>query len=264
MRFSNPVTQAVILAGGRGTRLGAITRDVPKPLLPVAGTPFLEYLLWNLARQGVVDVVLSVGYLADTIESALGDGSSLGVRIRYAAEPQALGTGGGVRNAGRLLDRSRPWYVLNGDTIFDAPLAKLPALLSRCPSALAGLLLRRVPDAGRYGVVELHEGLVESFREKGGEAEGLINGGIYLLTPEALALLPEEPCSLERDFFPPLASRKMLAGCESEGFFLDIGLPETLALAQEILPQWRREAGRCDSAKRFDEERDGKTGREWI
>ncbi len=184
---------------------------------------------------------MSVGYRAEMISRSLGDGVRLGVNIRYAIEEEPLGTGGGVRLARELLDPNLPCLVVNGDTIFDARAAALAELLEK-NSAQAGIMLRRVADIGRYGGVTVSDGLIEAFAEKGGHGEGLINGGIYLLTPAALDRLADGGSSLERDLFPVMAQEGLLAGLESDEFFIDIGLPETFEQAQTLLPQWQRDA----------------------
>lgn len=237
--------QAVVLAGGLGSRLGALTRCVPKPILPVAGKPFLTYLLRWLRRQGVTDVVMSVGYLAGEIEASLRDCSDLGTSIHYVRESEPMGTGGGVRLARESLDASQPCFVVNGDTIFDVDLE--PLEMAVCGSnAIAGIMARRVSDVGRYGCLEVAEDdIVSSFVETGGSGAGLINGGVYYLSPKALAMLPEGAYSLERVFLPLLVREKGLLALESDAFFLDIGLPDDYSRAQTLLPNWLDDAGLC-------------------
>jgi NDP-sugar pyrophosphorylase family protein len=121
------IKQAIILAGGFGTRLGYVTKDTPKPILPVAGEPFLRYLLWILAEQGIEKVVISAGYKADAIKSALSDCSNCSLEISFVVEDIPLGTGGGARLAARCLDDG-PFFFLKGETNFDAPIAEQAAL----------------------------------------------------------------------------------------------------------------------------------------
>ena len=235
------VTKAVILAGGRGTRLGALTEATPKPLLPVGGVPFLEYVIGNLVRWGIRDIVLSTGYCAEAIRRCLEDGKALGARLRYAEEDSPLGTGGAVRFAAAQLQE--PFFVLNGDTLLDCafqPLAQL--VLGR--GAKAGIVLREVEDAGRFGAVAFLDGHIHGFHEKGQAGSGLINGGVYLLTPAALKALPLGPSSLERELFPRLAQEGTLVGTVCNGFFLDMGLPSTYGEAQTLLPAWKKNATR--------------------
>lgn len=237
----NTLIQAIVMAGGRGSRLGSLSLDTPKPLQDIAGRPFLDYLLGNLARQGVREVVLSVGYLAGRIMEAMGDGGRLGLNIRYAVEREPLGTGGGAKLAGAQVDTAKPFLLLNGDTLFDFPLWRLVEVLPEAAGA-AAMALRRVDDAGRYGAVTLaKDGRISGFEEKNAAGgAGWINGGIYAFQPGTLDRLPKGFSSLEQDLFPLLAKEGGLVGCKGEGFFLDIGLPDTLAAAQELLPSWQK------------------------
>jgi D-glycero-D-manno-heptose 1,7-bisphosphate phosphatase len=131
------------------------------------------------------------------------------------------------------------FFVLNGDTIFDIDCQELSRALEDEPSALAALALREVNDASRYGSVAIHQGFVSSFTEKSSRARGVISGGIYCLRKAALAVLPSPPCSLEKDLFPRLASGRVLLGRVFDGYFIDIGLAETLTRAQVELPAWQ-------------------------
>lgn len=255
------IDQALILAGGLGTRLGDLAKDRPKPVLDVGGRPFLEYLIWNLARHGVRRIVLATGHRRDVVRDLLGDGSQWGVQLEYSEEETPLGTGGAVKNAASLLGDA--FFVLNGDTVLDlnyldlALRLELAGFLTRDSAAtpegsrvcqpldmpdpaLAAMALRRVEDVGRYGRAVMECGLITGFSEKGGSGPGLVNAGVYVLRREALDLLPDGASSLEEDLFPVLASRGKLAGAPYEGFFLDIGLPETLRAAGDSLPEWKR------------------------
>jgi D-glycero-D-manno-heptose 1,7-bisphosphate phosphatase len=228
------IKQALILAGGRGSRLGSLTQAMPKPMLPVAGKPFIEYLIYNLRRFGINRIVLSVGYLHSIIESRFQDGRKLGVSIDYSIETVPLGTGGGVRNALNLLDDT--FLVLNGDTLFDCNYLDLAVMLS--PDTLAAIALRRVQNVFRYGSVCVGGDRVLQFVEKGNSGPGLINAGVYALTRNVLFDLPEGCSSIEKDLFPLLAARNRLAARIYTGFFIDIGLPETLAEANRAIPNW--------------------------
>jgi D-glycero-D-manno-heptose 1,7-bisphosphate phosphatase len=231
------LNQAVVLVGGRGTRLGARTETVPKPMLIIGGTPFLEYLLWFLACSRIERVVLCTGYLGGTIRAHFQDGADLGLRLEYSEEVQPAGTGGALLAARRQLGPE--FYVLNGDTILDVHLEELSDLLRFRPEALGAIALRRVEDAGRYGQVCLKGDRIRSFDEKVPSGEGLISGGVYCMKRRALDYLPSPPCSLEKDLFPALARRGELLGLAREGYFIDIGLPETLTQAEVELPRWR-------------------------
>lgn len=229
-----PVSQAVVLVGGLGTRLGALTESTPKPMLPVGGRPFLEYVMAFLRRNEVVRVLFCVSHLGKVIRDHFGTGERFGVRIDYSAEPKPSGTGGALVLAADQLDET--FFVLNGDTIFDIPLRRLAEMLASNPSACAATALRRVEEASRYGSVQLEGDFVSKFEEKGGRGGGLINGGIYCLKREALERLPAGTSSLERDLFPRLAGSRQLCAQAFDGYFLDIGVPEDLARAQAELP----------------------------
>lgn len=228
--------QAVILAGGLGTRLGALTHTTPKPLLPVGGIPFLEHVVWNLKRHGIRDILFSIGYRAERIVEHFGDGSGFGVAIDYVIEQSPAGTGGAL-----LLCRDKlqeRFLMLNGDTLFDINFLDL-ALMAQEEGALACLALRHVPQAGRYGRVDLQGRRVAAFVEKSDNNPGLISGGISVLAREILEYIPGAPSSLEKDVMPRLAAEGGVSGKAYSGFFLDIGLPETLAEAQTTVPAWR-------------------------
>jgi NDP-sugar pyrophosphorylase family protein len=228
------VTQAVLLVGGRGTRLGALTKTMPKPMLPVGGRPFLEYVIAFLRRNEIARVLFCVSHLGEVIRDHFGDGDRFSLRVDYGVEPKPSGTGGALVLAADKLDET--FFVLNGDTIFDIPLRQLTALLANHPTTRAAMVLRQVDDVARYGSVQLQGDLVTAFEEKGREAAGLVNGGIYCLKRDALELLPAGTSSLERDLFPQLAANRQLCALRSDGYFIDIGVPEALARAQAELP----------------------------
>jgi D-glycero-D-manno-heptose 1,7-bisphosphate phosphatase len=230
------VNQAVILAGGLGTRLGPATRHTPKPLIEVAGLPFLDHVLWNVARHGIRRVLLLTGHLAPAFEARYGDGRAHSVRIQYAVEPEPAGTGGALALAASHLDGR--FLLLNGDTLFDLNYLALAARLD--DGALGSVALRRVDDVSRYGAARLRGGRVEAFAEKAESGRGAINGGVYVMRREAVERLPAGPSSLERDLLPGLAAEGRLAGAVYDGFFVDIGVPEALAVAGASVASWRR------------------------
>jgi dTDP-glucose pyrophosphorylase len=242
------IRQAVILAGGKGTRLGAITQAIPKPMLPIAGErPFLDYLLESIERHGYHDIILLGGYLGEVLKAAY-DGRRIGgATIRVMLEKVPLGTAGALTVARDALD---PRFVMmNGDAFFDINLRALEQA-SRQSGAMATLALRSVPDAGRYGRVIEDEGKVVAFLEKDPSrpGPGIINGGIYVLKREILGLVRDLPCSLEQDIFPALVERGEIRGLQFDGYFLDIGLPETLEQGHRELPSVRiRPAAFLDS-----------------
>ena len=233
------VREALVLAGGLATRLGDLCADVPKCLQPVAGRPFIDHLIWNLRRQGVRRVVLCTGRLHEVVEAHVGNGSAFGVEAVYAREPEPLGTAGALALGARQLTGELA-YACNGDSLFDANLPDLARRLRNAPDADAALALRKEPDAARYGsVTRSANGRILTFGEKTATGPALVNGGVYCVRTEWLASLPAAPASLETDHFPMLAARGRLTSLVSDGYFVDIGLPETLASAQTSLAAWR-------------------------
>ena len=226
-------TTAIVLAGGLGTRLRDVVRDVPKPLAPIGDRPFLAHLLDGLARRGIRHVIFATGHLGHLVEEAFGH-TYAGMDLRYSRERAPLGTGGAVALALGLHNSTDDVWVLNGDTYFDCPLADV-AQTHRDARADVTLALHREPRADRYGLVELDDdGLVTAFREKTPGASGLINAGVYLLDPEALQRFDfPEAFSLERDFFERHLDDLRLVGSPQEGaYFVDIGVPDDYARAR--------------------------------
>lgn len=217
--------KAIILAGGMGTRLRGVVEDVPKPMAPVDGKPFLEYLLLQLKRWKITDVVLSVGYKKEAIKSFFGKGDSAGVSIRYSEEDQPLGTGGALKKAIPLIDDPR-FIVMNGDSFFDINFPELAAYhVSK--SALTTMCLASVKDRGRFGSVEIDdEGAVTAFQKDGSETRGFINGGIYMMGRDIENYIPDGSVSLEGLVLPLVQRNHLLYGKKFDAFFLDMGLPE--------------------------------------
>lgn len=227
--------QCVILVGGLGTRLGAITADCPKPLLDVDGKPFLAHLIANAHRFGFDKFVLLAGYKAELVESfAASLTAETGLEITVCTEESPAGTAGALKSAEDILEDE--FLLLNGDTIFDFNFLDLA--ISKAGSPWLGrIALRRVNDTSRYGKVELAGDRITSLREKAGErSEGLINGGVYWFSRSILDLIRTVPCGLESDVFPQLVAEGLLQGVEYSGPFIDIGVPDDLALARR---SWR-------------------------
>ncbi|MDE9365995.1 NDP-sugar synthase [Luteipulveratus sp. YIM 133132] len=242
---------AVVLAGGRGTRMGGLVRDVPKPLLPVAGRPLITYQLERLAAADVTDVVVATGYLADAFPAALGDGSAYGVTLRLVVEDRPLGTGGGLRRAldAAGLGSGDTVVVVNGDLLSGHDLGSQLAAFEQDRSqrgAVATLHVRRVDDARPYGLVETGpDGRIHSFREKPSTpCAGLINAGTYVVDPSLLSEVdPGTVSSLERDVLPAAIARgAVLTAHRQDSDFLDVGTPEALQQA-ESSPLVRARAG---------------------
>jgi len=225
--------EAIILAGGFGTRLASRLAWVPKPIAPVAGRPFLEYLMENLRAAGCSRVILSVGHLSSVIQDHFGD-SFHGMPIAYVIEAEPLGTGGAIRTA--LAAAQEPQVlVLNGDTFLPIDYAAMLAFHAE-HSPDVTMAVSEQPDVARYGEVILAGNLVTGFREKGRSGPGWINAGTYIL-PRTLtwpAHLPEK-FSFETDFMMPEVAKLQIAAFPSAGRFLDIGVPEDLDRAQTML-----------------------------
>jgi mannose-1-phosphate guanylyltransferase len=220
--------QALILAGGEGTRLRPLTSNMPKPVIPLVGRPFIAYMIEWLRSHGVDDVILSCGFMADGVHSVLGDGAEHGVRLRYVEEPEPLGTGGALKFAEELLDER--FFMLNGDILTDMDLTAQLAQHERT-RARATLALIAVEDPSAYGLVRrAADHAVTGFLEKPSAAEidtNLINAGAYILERAVLDAMPPAGTnvSIEREVFPALVGDG-LYGYESDGYWLDIGTPE--------------------------------------
>jgi len=245
LRMKASIKQACILVGGKGTRLGDITRAIPKPLLDMGeGITFLDLLIEQVARQGFNDLVLLAGYLGDLIQARY-HGRTFGTaRVRVLVEPKPRGTAGALVSALDILDPR--FILLNGDSLFDINIRALAA--GDDASCEAVIALRCVPEASRYGTVELNGDRVVRFREKVNDSgPGLINAGIYVLSAAIVNRIHALPCSLETEIFPILAEEGRLKGRIRDGYFLDIGLPETLQQSRrELLPFSRRPAAFLD------------------
>ena len=231
--------EAIVLAGGKGTRLQPVVADLPKPMADIDGKPFLCYLLRRLSEAGIRRCVLATGYRHASIESYFGNRFD-DMELVYAVEKRPLGTGGGIANALREI-RSRHALVCNGDTFFAADLAKLHQIHQQAGTAVT-MILRPMEDGRRYGTVACHGIYVSRFIEKSPQNTGacLINGGIYLIDKDRLTTLLEamdlpEAFSFEQDVLPVLPSRT-IAGYPDDGFFIDIGIPEDYAAARRLLP----------------------------
>ncbi|MBI3455634.1 MAG: NDP-sugar synthase [Candidatus Rokubacteria bacterium] len=218
--------QAVILAGGHGTRLRPLTLNRPKPVVPLLNVPFLHHQLALLAAYGIADVIVSVSHMPEVIRAVMGDGSAAGVRLRYVVEAEPLGTAGGVRNAADLV--AGRVVVLNGDVLTDLDLGAMLAA-HEARGAKASIYLTPVENPTAYGLVELKpDGRVHRFLEKPGWDEvttNTVNAGIYVLERELLDLIPKgRPYSMEREFFPMLLERRMsFLGHVPRAYWLDIG-----------------------------------------
>ena len=226
------LAQALILAGGFGTRFRAVRDDIPKPLAPVGGKPVLEHQLEDLARAGVEHVVLCVGYLHEKIQQHLGSGERFGLNLRYAVEEQALGTAGAVANA---RDQLAPgaFAVLNGDTLMPALDYQAFSAHHNQSHAPVSMVVTAPPDAGAYGIIELDadQRKVQGFREKAELGKDFhhrwISAGVYMFDHRIFELIPAgQACSMEEQVFPRVLSEGWaIAAFTYKGFFGDMGTP---------------------------------------
>ena len=231
---------AIILAGGMGTRLREVVKELPKPMADVNGKPFLNYLFDYLHYYKTEQIILSTGHLAEKISEHFGS-SYKGVEILYSHEESPMGTGGGIRLA---MEKSlnETILVLNGDSFFDVDLNSFYEKHATA-NAKASIALRKVKDAGRYGSVEIDKkNNLQHFNEKKeGQGEGLINAGVYLLdrnyffenTPKAAAF------SIEKDFFGKVNGSPEVFAFEYAGYFIDIGIPDDYLKAQHEFKKFK-------------------------
>lgn len=222
-----------MLAGGPGTRLRPVLPDLPKPMAPIQGRPFLAYLLDNLIAQGIRRVVLSVGYRRERIQDFFGNAYG-GLTIDYAIEGQPLGTGGAIALALPLLEGSEG-FVLNGDTYLELDFRAMAAAYRASADGSLMMAVRNVPDATRYGRVDVVDDCVQGFFPGGGGA-GTINAGVYLM-PRGLFDGHSLPTSFsfEQDFLRPQVRTLKPRAFPCSGIFIDIGVPEDYAEAQRVL-----------------------------
>ena len=233
--------KAVVLAGGLGTRLRDAVPDLPKPMAPVAGRPFLACVLDALVRDGFTDITLSVGYRWEAIRSYFGE--RLGkAALAYAVEEEPLGTGGAVAHAfaSAGLTAGEAVLVLNGDTYLDLDFAALRTWYAKAPASI-GMVLRRVADTARFGSVEVNDGVVTGFTEKGRSGPGLINAGVYMLPAETFVRFGlAGRFSLEADLLQRHCAALRVRAWLTDAYFIDIGVPADYARAQVELAPARR------------------------
>ena len=226
--------RAFVLCGGSGTRLRPVLADRPKSMALISGTPFLQLLLDRLRSQGVSDVILGTGYMAEKIEGYFDCGNKSAMCIRYSREDEPLGTAGALKLAEPLI--SDPVLVLNGDSYVEWNVVPMLELFT-AKDAVSVVVVQAVADVTRYGSVALdQDGRITQFLEKGLRGgPGLINAGVYLLRKQIVRDLPAGTAiSLEREVFPRLLDRGVY-GLISTGLFIDIGIPEDFKRAQALL-----------------------------
>ncbi|ECP5281101.1 NTP transferase domain-containing protein [Campylobacter lari] len=211
--------QAIVLAGGLGTRLKSVVQDLPKPMAPINGKPFLTFVLEYLKKQGITEVILSVSFKYELIQEYFEDEFD-GIKIRYNVEKELLGTGGAIKDALKLIQNQA--YVLNGDTIFDIDLKKL--VLNDNKICIA---LKQMQNFDRYGTVNVDDqGIVTSFEEKIFKKQGLINGGIYLLKKDVFDEFDLEKKFSFEEFLQLNCNALKIQTQIFDDYFIDIGIPQ--------------------------------------
>ena len=224
--------EAIVLAGGLGTRLRGVVDDVPKPMAPVQGRPFLAFVLDQLVEGGFRTAVLATGYRHEAIRSHFGE-AYRGLALAYSVEKEPLGTGGAIRMACDHV-KARDVFVLNGDTYLELDYRAMMDAHVRAGAQLS-LAVCQVPDVARYGALEVSEGIVRGFREKGPSGPGWINGGVYVLGDRTAPSLPTRAAfSFEQDVLMPQAPSIQPLAFPATGFSSISALPEDYARAQQL------------------------------
>ena len=234
--MAEQLPSAIVLAGGFGTRLKDLAQGRPKPMVDINGRPFLEFVVEHLRRQGVPQILLSVGYKAEHIEEHFGDGARFGVPIRCIRETEPLGTGGALRLSLPYVGERA--LALNGDSYVAVDLAAMLALHRRESADFTFAAVHR-SDASRFGRMNVEGARLVAFEEKQAEgAPGLINAGVYLFERSVLESIPEgRAVSLERETVPALLSAgRPVAVLRHDGYFEDIGVPEGLSAFRSAAP----------------------------
>ncbi|MHB1946997.1 MAG: nucleotidyltransferase family protein [Gammaproteobacteria bacterium] len=223
--------QAIILAGGFGTRLRSIVTDVPKPMAPLHGKPFLAYLLEHLKEQGFERIILSLHYMHEKFQNYFQE-EYQGLQLSYAIEQTPLGTGGAILHSLELADKDKPCFVLNGDTYVKLNYRDMyETHLSH--QSLISMALRKVDDCSRYGQAMINTNSeVCEFRERGSTDAGLINAGVYLLSKNLFQYSVAYNFSFEKDFLFKLLAMIKPRAYIVDGYFIDIGVPDDYARAE--------------------------------
>lgn len=224
--------EAIVLVGGLGTRLRSVVSDVPKPLAPVAGRPFLAWILDRLAEEGMHHVVLAAGYMAERVVETIGH-DWRGMTVSYSVESAPLGTGGAVRQACTKLYGNNV-HVLNGDTYLRYDMGAFERV-TRTAGMELGMALAKVENVARYGAVVRNGLRVIGFREKGRGGAGYINAGGYYLTSRGMQILPTDAnFSFETRVLAQMAKVGQVCGFDATSGFIDIGVPEDYSRAQDL------------------------------
>lgn len=244
------INTAIVLAGGFGTRLQSVVKDLPKPMAEISGKPFLEYLLSYLQKQGIQKLILSVGYKWETVKNYFGDFFGE-MKLDYSVEEEPLGTGGAILKAVQSSEE-KEFFIFNGDTFFNIDLKEFDSR-RRMRDARLSFALKRMKNFDRYGVVKTDAShRVISFEEKKFYEEGDISGGIYILKRELFSglNLPEK-FSFEKDVMEKYCGQIPFSGFSFDDYFIDIGIPEDYARAQTELPNLFTISGKRTTTSRF-------------
>lgn len=237
--------EAIVLAGGFGTRLKEVVSDVPKPMAPVNGKPFLEYLIKDLGEKGIRHIILAVGYKKEIIKEYFKNRYE-NIEITYSEELTPLGTGGAIKKALKLA-KEADIFIVNGDTFFDIDLKRMKEFHIENKSTLT-VAVKEMENFDRYGSLVIKENRIIEFEEKKKKAKGKINGGIYLIKKDLLNRIEKEKFSFEKEILEDKKIEKY--SYESKGYFIDIGIPEDYYLFKEkqkspeisiIIPIYNRE-----------------------
>lgn len=228
--------KAVILAGGKGTRLRPLTYEIPKALIPVQGKTLTEHLFDLFKRYGITDIVLSVGHMADKIKEHFNNGTKFGIRIMYIEEQESMGTAGPLRLGKDMLTET--FICTNGDELKDIDLQEMYKF-HRQNKALVTIALTTVEDPSAYGVARLSGNKILEFVEKPSKEKApskLINSGLYIIEPEVIGMIPDGFAMLEKDVFPKLAEQGRLFGYPFSGQWFDTG---TMERYEKAIKEWK-------------------------
>ena len=220
--------EAIVLAGGFGTRLKEVVSDVPKPMAPVNGKPFLEYLLKDLSKKGIKHAILAVGYKKEIIKEYFKNKYE-DIEITYSEELVPLGTGGAIKKALKLV-KEEDVFIVNGDTFFDIDLKGMKEFYTEKKSTLT-VAVKEMENFDRYGSLIIKKNKIIEFEEKKKKDKGKINGGIYLIKKDLLSRMEKENFSFEKEILEAKKVEKY--SYESKGYFIDIGIPEDYYLFKE-------------------------------
>ncbi|MEA1924752.1 MAG: nucleotidyltransferase family protein [Candidatus Altiarchaeota archaeon] len=228
------VKKAVILAGGRGTRMRPFTYEIPKPLIPVQGKPLIQHTIDLLMKYNIREVIFSIGYLGDKIREHFGNGNKFGVKISYVEEEEALGTAGPLNLMKDQLNES--FIMFNGDILANIDLFDFIKFHTR-HRGLATIALKNISEPSGYGAVKMEGSVITEFMEKPQEQlkHGLINAGVYVMEPEVVEYIPKGKVMMEHDVFPRLAEEGKLYGYPFKGQWLDTGTHESY---EKAIKEW--------------------------